>query len=1132
MDKFNLNEFSPFSNYIISADAGTGKTYSIKKIVGKMVNEYNINIDDILIVTYTDKAAGELKERIKDELKDNVDIEKSSISTFHSFCMSVIKEYPISSSSPLTLELDNSKKLLEDFIDEYIRSGDIKNEISSYFLLIKKHNASSPNKNISFSVDLIKKTFINAINDYYLTYDNNEDESIISLQNDETFVLLNEMAISLLNNESLSKYYSKEPIKKYFDILSSSTNKKLNELKEVLINNNFYFSGITFRKNKSFLDEENEAYDFFLNLRNYIYEPSLANYLVYKYLKDIYIKYRDYKIKNKVQTFDDLIFRVKEKLNEKDSKLLKELKEKYHYAIIDEFQDTNGKQFDIFKKIFLEDEYHHIIVVGDPKQSIYSFQGADIEAYFSACEEIKNHHGLVRSLSKNYRSKQEVVDSLNHLFKYFEFEKTNFIPTEFLQKGVDDSYHHALYNNQEIKGIWFAKKEDNSLLDEYEFAKFAVSQIIDLCSFNDENKTKLQIKDKDTDEYRNVNFKDFVVLARNSKEIDVIKTALVNAGIPYIRYKDDTLFRGKEIYDWKTLFEVLTLKDFTGSRRNIVKKALYTKFFNVPFLDIASDIYNHDDNEEIMLLYKWKKMLDNKNYESLIDDILLNSSFNKNLANISLITPFSKYHQIGEYILSFLLSNHTGLDVLNDLNEKIKNNSKDGTISRSTDFNCVSILTIHASKGLQFPVVISIGGFKDNQKDSVPYSYYNNGKKILSFTNDESINKKQTYEDERLYYVNFTRPQFLLIAPNHKNFKLKFLQEATLKFLENEKDYYTYIDYKDVDYKILKQKVKTILFKNKEDLSTDDDEKEKQDEINKKLINIKYAKGIYKHSYSSLSHPHNEMTAENFDDENISYEDEIIDNDLSIYDKDVLINKNIPYDENIPHIEIPKGFIKGAKLGNAIHKIFELIDFKNYEEQIDDIIIYCFRSEGITLLEHEKEYVKNIVISSLNVKLPLIEGNKIYEDKFFNLKDISIKDRKNEIEFNYNLNCSKLVNYCNGFIDLLFIYNNRYILLDYKSDTLNEDFTSYSSLSSLKEHVDSLYSIQRTLYAYILINWLQSIYKDKTKEEIFNNYFGGIHYLFVRGSGSSSYNGAISFTWDSYDKLEKSYLEIIKDKVR
>ncbi|MGM9874289.1 MAG: UvrD-helicase domain-containing protein [Bacilli bacterium] len=1130
MDKFDINSFSPNNNYIISADAGTGKTFSIKKIVGKMVSEFNIPIEDILIVTYTDKAAGELKERIRDELKGKVDILKASISTFHSFCMNVIKEFPISANSPLSLTLSTSSVSTREFINEYIRKGDIQKDITSLILLNKLNDETSSSL---FNVDTLIDTFVRAIDNYYLNINNEEDESIITFAKDDNFVLFNDIALAYYKRESLSKFYSVPPINKYLKTLKESSLTTLNLLYDELINNNFMFDGNKLRKSKKFNKEEEEAYNFFSNLKNHIKSPHFANYIVYKYLKDIFIQYKNYKIKNKLQTYDDLIFRVREKLYENNSPLLKKLKNKYHYAIIDEFQDTNQKQFDIFKKIFLEDKKHHIIVVGDPKQSIYSFQGADIDAYFNALKVIKNKGGLNRSLMKNYRSTGEVVSSLNHLFHHFEFEKTTFVDTEYLKEGVDDSYHKAFINGQDFKGVFFPRKSDDTLLDEFEFAKFAVSQIIDLCSFDENGHTKLRIKNSQDNEFRNVNFKDFVILARSNKEIKVIRSALTKAGIPYVRYKDNSLFVDKEVQDWKTLFEALVEKDFTGNRRNSFKRVLYTKFFSIKLNDIASEKYNHDDNDEYRLLSKWKYLLDSKQYELLIDDIFSNSKLNEKTSSLSSITQFSKYRQIGEYILSYLLNNHSPEEVISDLTEKIINNPDDGIIAKSTDFNCVSILTIHASKGLQYPVVISIAGFVSNKSQSAPYIYYQDDKRILSFSSKGDLVKKTTYEDERLYYVNFTRAQYLLIIPNHKNFGIQFIKQAINDFIKEDTSYYSYIDYKDEDYQTLKNKVKDILLFNSGSFSFDTKEKEKQDEINKNLINIKYSKGMKKYSYSSLSHPHNENEVNDEDD--IYEDDENKECDLRNYDKEVIVY-NLPYDSDIPSKPIPVKFPKGAKIGNAIHKIFECIDFTNYDSYVFDVISSSFRSEGITIDlnvdESAKEYMKSIVDNVNEMKLPIIEGNKISSTKYLKLKDITLENRKNEIEFNYNINKSKLFSYCNGFIDLLFVYNNRFILLDYKSDTLNEDFPSYNSLSSLKEHVDERYSIQRVLYSYTLIMWLKGIYTSESEEEIFDKYFGGIHYLFVRGALKDSYNGAISFTWDSFAKLKESYLEIINDKVK
>ena len=102
MNNFNIENFLPNKNYVLEASAGTGKTYSIKKIVSELVLKHNVQLDEILVVTYTEKAAGELKDRIREELP-NEDVDNASICTIHSFCQETIKTFGLSANLPLEL---------------------------------------------------------------------------------------------------------------------------------------------------------------------------------------------------------------------------------------------------------------------------------------------------------------------------------------------------------------------------------------------------------------------------------------------------------------------------------------------------------------------------------------------------------------------------------------------------------------------------------------------------------------------------------------------------------------------------------------------------------------------------------------------------------------------------------------------------------------------------------------------------------------------------------------------------------------------------------------------------------------------------------------------------------------------
>ena len=117
----------------------------------------------------------------------------------------------------------------------------------------------------------------------------------------------------------------------------------------------------------------------------------------------------------------------------------------------------------------------------------------------------------------------------------------------------------------------------------------AVQQIIDCCTKNEIGETRLRVKERKENDFRNVSFKDFVVLARTKNELLPIEKALKNAGIPYLKYKDQKLFKGKECTHWIILLSAIISPDFTGRNRNVFKKALFTNFFGLTLKQINSE---------------------------------------------------------------------------------------------------------------------------------------------------------------------------------------------------------------------------------------------------------------------------------------------------------------------------------------------------------------------------------------------------------------------------------------------------------------------------------------------------------------------------------------------------------------
>ena len=281
-------------------------------------------------------------------------------------------------------------------------------------------------------------------------------------------------------------------------------------------------------------------------------------------------------------------------------------------------------------------------------------------------------------------------------------------------------------------------------------------------------------------------------------------------------------------------------------------------------------------------------------------------------------------------------------------------------------------------------------------------------------------------------------------------------------------------------------------------------------------------KKSYKSSYSSLSHGET-IKEEVLDDEPVDLENPI-NNDFNLTEYDMnacQMKSNV--DSSILH-EAYEGIPKGSTIGTALHEIFERIDFTDYKHNLDDIIKDRLIANRIKVTDKILDYIRKMMDNVLNALLPELDGST------FKLSEISMDNRKAEIEFNFNLKKEYFKNYCNGFIDLLFRRGNKYYILDWKSDTLNDEFLSYSDLSELKKHTDKLYSIQRVLYSYCLIKWLMPLL-NKNEEEIFKNYFGGIYYVYIRGCNMNTGNGIYAQKWNSYKELEDAFNTIIKKKI-
>ena len=193
LKEFNLDNYSDITESMyIQASAGTGKTYNITGIVKKLIDK-KVRLEEILVVTYTEKAAGELRDRIRAKCPDE-DVDNAEIFTIHSFCQKTLSEFSFTANQCASLSLVDDDTI-DDFIDRWIRDV-LKNNSDFKQLFVDAEKQST-------FINNLKRDFKQALSKYYLDYQHDEVESIVKLDEDN-FIFFEDTPLSFATFEQVT----------------------------------------------------------------------------------------------------------------------------------------------------------------------------------------------------------------------------------------------------------------------------------------------------------------------------------------------------------------------------------------------------------------------------------------------------------------------------------------------------------------------------------------------------------------------------------------------------------------------------------------------------------------------------------------------------------------------------------------------------------------------------------------------------------------------------------------------------------------------------------------------------------------------------------------------------------------
>lgn len=901
--------FTKNCNLLVAAGAGAGKTaVLVERIIQKIMDdEDDVDIDKLLVVTFTNAAASEMRERIGDAISKKLEIvpesknlqkqlmllNKANIMTIHSFCLQVIKNnFHVIDLDPNFRICDETESILlkQETIDE-IFEDKYEHDDKGFMQLVKCYGGKNDFKVENMILDLYEfaksnpwpeKWVSTMVERFNVGESFNFEKSpwfpvildyiMIELQGCKSKI---EKAIEIVENAQGIDYYL-EPMKKDLENINEIIKcSNLQELKGQF--DNLQFEKLPVKRNK---DADKEAKEKSKKIRDdvkkKITEISEDIFLkinsMSKDLKDMYPKMKSlgnivmefnerYEAKKRERglvDFNDIehfclniLIDTKENGDIVPSKIALDYRKKFEEILIDEYQDSNEVQEVIMNAISRKNDIPNMFMVGDVKQSIYRFRQAKPELFLDKYNRYSdNGCGNERKIKlfKNFRSRLEIISAVNYIFNQImsvNVGELEYDEGEMLKSGADfpelegndmdteskielhlvDKKDNNIHeeNNQYLEGTTTENINEETPDNIQVEARLVGKRIIDLI-----NNEKFKIYDKDEKKYRNVTYKDIVILLRTTSNwAPTFVEELKNFGIPVFADTNTGYFDNVEI---RTIISLLQIIDnpiqdipLLAILRSPIEGFSSEEIIDIRMVDKNIDIFNvlkiiveSDDADGrikhiskelkdkvsnfLNKLKKWRK----KSLYIPIDEFIWYIYTDTGYYGFVGAMPGGKQRQANLRILfqrakQYESTSYKGLfNFINFIN-KLRNSSGDMGSAKILGENedVVRIMSVHKSKGLEFPVVILSGTGKNfnlmDMNRSVLFhselglgpEYVNIDRRISYPTIAKQVLKKKIKvetlsEEMRILYVALTRAKEKLIITG----TAKDLEKASEKWCE------------------------------------------------------------------------------------------------------------------------------------------------------------------------------------------------------------------------------------------------------------------------------------------------------------------------------------------------------------
>jgi exodeoxyribonuclease V beta subunit len=1169
---------------LIEASAGTGKTYAIEGLFLRLILEKQLRVDQILVVTFTKAATEELRDRIRGKLlqaeksfaagasedhlladllqhhKDHavavdlihdalVEFDKAPIFTIHGFCARILYEHAFETANLFDSELiSDQTALVRDVAEDFWRSHfyDAPQEFIRYFIekikspayfrrLLNKTGATE------FKIiPQIEKPPLKSLSAFRKTYQHLKDQwptarsAVIEALRDPALsgtyygslkpvennaaTTRRDLKIFALS-EAMDKYATVDnegfPLFKNFENFTAQKIEKATRKKELPPSHEFFTTCDDLYRRADALQAELENY--FVYLKTQLFSDAPAA-----------LKKR--KSERNIQFFDDLLILVKQALSDKKSNpLAAAIRQKFKAALVDEFQDTDDVQYEIFSRLFSAED-SLLFMIGDPKQAIYSFRGADIFSYLKAARQAQAKF----TLTKNWRSKPHLITAVNTLFSNLEtpflFEG---IPFENATPGIIES--NGPMEKEMPLTIWYLDSREhadgNKPVNKTEAVRLIAAAVAEeICRIVAKKAAVWQPGD-------------IAVLVRTNRQAQQIKERLSAKGLPSVLHSTGNIFDSHEAMQIEKILLSISEPDNPG----YLKAALAMNMMGAGGEDLLSERLDVQQWEHRLASFReyfqlWKRF----GFIRMFQMVLSREKIRQRLLSFpDGERQLTNVLHLAEIIHQESTRRNLGISgVLKWLAEQRDPQSprlEEHQLRLESDEDAIKIVTIHKSKGLEYPVVFCPYGWEGSlvNDPEIIFHQQRKGDGDQSLTLDLGSNSRDRNliqaqnellaENIRLLYVALTRSKSkCYLAWGNIN----TAESSALAYLLHTAGGPQIDDRTQDIVGELKKQVRRI---SDEDRIAELDRLVKNSQGSIEVTTLPAPSGcnffeqrdtavpvIAREFAGNIDHSwqvssYSSLVSRRIID--IDQPDRDALGDLFRHLEDTIDDwsnsRKPPKHENI--FEFPKG----APAGNFFHDILEHLDYTDCSAQaLSEPVRRARQAHGFdsTWQDIVCETIAHVLTVSLRPEQPELT-----------LSCIDLEQRVNEMEFYFPLNritpqklrsvfkkhsnfdsgeelpdhLGKLAfhpvaGYMKGYMDLVFRHQDRFYLVDWKSNYLGPTIDSYHREAldaAMRQH---FYFLQYHIYVLALSQYLRVRHPNFR----YGSGFGGVFYLFIRGIDS------------------------------